>query len=290
MSNPRVPRRAAPSATTPRAQSTFHTAESDDAIEAEAVVSIAPDVEVPETVTVHGVELVLIPRGTFTMGSPEGEHGRDDDEGPPHEVTLEPFYLARTELTNAQYARYLEASPSASKPPFWEHERYNQPQQPVVGLNWYEATAYCDWAGLTLPTEAQWEYAARADTTTAYWFGNDGDDLERFGWYSANTGAKERGYDYTWAHSMGTQGANPWGLFDMHGNVWEWTLDAFAPYTTSVRTGDGLRKEPVGDAVRVVRGGSFNYAASYARSAVRFRYDPRLRNRLVGLRPAQGNH
>ncbi|MEM9463347.1 MAG: SUMF1/EgtB/PvdO family nonheme iron enzyme [Myxococcota bacterium] len=254
----------------------------------EAVVSTAPDVEMPETIVVEGVELVLIPGGTFMMGSPEGELGRYDDEGPQHAVTLAPFYMARTELTNAQYARYLEANPEVSKPPAWDDERFNHPQQPVVGLTWYEAKAYCEWAGLVLPTEAQWEYAARAGTTTRYWFGDDGHDMERFGCFWGISGSQGRMRVF----SVGTLGVNPWGLSDVYGNVWEWVLDAYAPYTTSVRSGDGLRKQPVGDADRVIRGGSFgnvyNGDARSARSAYRYRYRPGDRDYDEGLRPAQG--
>ncbi|MCA9572573.1 MAG: SUMF1/EgtB/PvdO family nonheme iron enzyme, partial [Myxococcales bacterium] len=131
----------------------------------------------PETITVHGVELVLIPGGTFIMGSPPGEHDRRDHEGPQHEVTLSSFYMARTPVTHAQYALYREANPGVPEPPGWGDERFNQPEQPVIGLTWYEAKAYCDWAGLELPTEAQWEYAARAGSTTAYWFGDETKDL-----------------------------------------------------------------------------------------------------------------
>ncbi|MEM9462179.1 MAG: SUMF1/EgtB/PvdO family nonheme iron enzyme [Myxococcota bacterium] len=252
----------------------------------EPMVSTAPDLEIPETITVHGVALVLIPGGTFMMGSPEGELGRIDREGPQHEVTLEPFYLARTELTNAQYARYLAANPDAPEPDVWKDVRFNQPEQPVVGVSWHEAKAYCEWAGLALPTEAQWEYAARAGTTTAYWFGNDEKDLERFGWIPANTGVSERSYGSGRARSVATKGANPWWLHDVHGNVWEWTLDASALYTIPVRAGDGLRKEPFGDANRVFRGGSWDLHTDVARSAYRVAYEPYRSFDDVGFRPA----
>ncbi|MEM9459993.1 MAG: SUMF1/EgtB/PvdO family nonheme iron enzyme [Myxococcota bacterium] len=252
----------------------------------QAVVSTAPDLQSPETMTVHGVDLVLIPGGTFTMGSPQGEFGRYYYEGPRHEVTLEPFYLARREVTNAQYAQYLRANPDAPEPLKWEDERYSHPEQPVVGISWYEAMAYCDWAGLTLPTEAQWEYAARAGTDTAYWFGNDHEDLERFGWFAGNTGAKARSNKHARVHSVGTRGANPWGLYDVHGNVWEWILDAYAPYTTRVRAGDGLRRAPIGGVDRVFRGGAWNKDADFARSASRVYYDPKKRIGSVGFRPA----
>ena len=252
-------------------------------------VSTAPDLESPETITVHGVELVLIPGGTFVMGAPADEPGRGVDEGPQHEVTLDSFYLARTEVTYAQYAVYLEANPDAPKPR-WGDERYSQPDQPVVGLSWYEAKAYCDWAGLVLPTEAQWEYAARAGATTTYWFGGEAADLLRFGWFIANTGAKERGYDQARPRSVAVLGSNPWGLFDVHGNVWEWTLDAYEPYATRVRAGHGLRRQPVGDAPRVIRGGAWDLTAGYARAASRSGNAPSLRIIALGFRPAQNHH
>ena len=252
------------------------------------VEAVAPP---PEVITVHGVELVLIPGGTFTMGSPGSEVGRFDREGPQHEVTLDSFYLARTEVTNAQYARYLEANPDAPKHPsmVWENEHYNQPEQPVVGVSWHEAKAYCDWAGLVLPTEAQWEYAARAGTTTAYWFGDEAEDMERFDWYLANVGALGVGFGKSAARSVATKGASPWGLYDIHGNVQEWTLDAYAFYTASVRTGDGLRHEPEGGAHRVGRGGGFLIDAGDARSAFRYGWLPGGRHYYLGFRPAQGH-
>ncbi|MEM9457540.1 MAG: SUMF1/EgtB/PvdO family nonheme iron enzyme [Myxococcota bacterium] len=250
------------------------------------VVSTAPDIRVQETLMVHGVEMVLIPGGTFTMGSPEQEDGREDSEGPQHEVTLDSFYLARTEVTNAQYARYLEANPDVPEPPAWDDPRLNQPEQPVVGLLWDEAVAYCDWAGLSLPTEAQWEYAARAGTTTAYWFGDDGEELERFGWVSTNMGDPTRGFAHARPHTVGTKGPNPWGLYDVHGNVWEWCLDSYEPYTTRVRAGDGLRRRAGDDAARVVRGGSYSNGVHLARSAFHLGVAPRHSNRIVGFRPA----
>ncbi|MCX4239428.1 SUMF1/EgtB/PvdO family nonheme iron enzyme [Paraliomyxa miuraensis] len=254
---------------------------------AEPVVSTAEDVDAQEVIMVHGVELVLIPGGTFTMGSPEGVGA--DSERPQHEVTLDSFYLARTEVTHAQYALYLEANPMAKKPRSWEDERYNQPEQPVGGVSWHDAKAYCDWAGLVLPTEAQWEYAARAGTTTAYWFG-DGDDLEdleRFGWYRSNSGdvlhSAER------PHSVGTKGANAYGLYDVSGNAVEWVLDAYGSYTTSPRSGDGLRVEPVGDRSRVLRGSSFNNEARLARSGGRAEAQPSLAGVSAGFRPAKSH-
>ncbi|MCA9711767.1 MAG: formylglycine-generating enzyme family protein [Myxococcales bacterium] len=233
------------------------------------------------------MELVLIPGGTFTVGSPPGEHGRHDREGPQHEVTLSSFYMARTPVTNAQYALYREVNPEVPKPPDWQDEQFNQPEQPVVALTWHEAKAYCDWAGLELPTEAQWEYAARADSTTAYWFGDEAKDLERFGWTLENSGGVVQ---QARARSVGTRGASPWGLFDMHGNVFEWTFDAQEPYTASVSADDGRRRESVGDAGRVLRGGSWYVGADDARSAYRNVWPSGSCFDDISFRPVQGHH
>ncbi len=229
-----------------------------------------------------GVELVRIPGGTFMMGSPEGEDGRFSDEGPQHEVTLAEFYLARTPVTNAQYRRFLEARPDAPKPNYWDNREYNQDEQPVVGVSWDEATAYCEWAGLMLPTEAQWEYACRAGTTTRYHSGDDEADLARVGWYAGNS--EDR------LHPVGELDPNGFGLYDMHGNVWEWCTDAWVGSYKGAehRAGDGLRTQPVGDASRVFRGGAFISTARYARSAYRSSWRPDFRDSIVGFRPAQG--
>jgi len=230
-----------------------------------------------------GVELVFVPGGTFTMGSPEDEGGRLDDEGPQHEVELAGFYLARTAVTNAQYAAFVSANPEYEKPEYWADSRYNQPEQPVVGVSWEDAKAYCEWAGLVLPTEAQWEYACRAGTTTAYSTGEDEAALARTGWYVQNSQGRP--------HAVGQKEPNEFGLYDMHGNVWEWCLDAFESYGVSEpRHGDGSRKEPVGDASRVLRGGCWDNPARLARSAYRNHVHPGLRYVSIGFRPAQGIH
>ena len=149
-----------------------------------------------------GLELVRIPGGKFWMGSPEGV-GKAN-ERPRHEVELASFYMARTPVTNEQYERYLDAHPEADKPKFWDDSKFNQPSQPVVGVSWAEAKAYCDWAGLELPTEAQWEYACRAGRQTVYWSGDSEQDLARVGWYKGNSGHR--------LHPAGELAANPFGF------------------------------------------------------------------------------
>ncbi len=244
----------------------------------------------PETFVAQpgGYTLVRIPGGTFQMGSPPTEDGRLDREGPQHNVTLEDFYLGRCPVTNEEYGRFLEANPGASEPAFWSSRQLNHPRQPVVGVSWEKAIAYCEWAGLTLPTEAQWEFACRAGTTTRYWLGNHEGDLARIGWYSSIAGEG--------THPVGGKPANPFGLYDMHGNVLEWCLDGaaldndlrLASYSEHpARPGDGLRRKPVGNAGRVLRGGAWGFAADAARSAFRIAFGARYFSRYTGFRAAR---
>ncbi|MCA9654916.1 MAG: SUMF1/EgtB/PvdO family nonheme iron enzyme, partial [Myxococcales bacterium] len=241
---------------------------------------IGPDVFVAQP---GGYELVRIPGGTFKMGSPDDDEMAYLEEQPQHEVTLADFYLGRHPVTNEEYGRFLEANPRAKEPEYWGDRNLNHPRQPVVGVSWEEAMAYCEWAGLTLPTEAQWEYACRAGTTTRYWSGDREEDLARVGWYSGNSRRT--------LHAVGEKPANPFGLYDMHGNIGEWCLDARVSYAkTRSRLGDGLRQQPVGDARRVVRGGDplgVIDNARFARSACRIGGRPEFSNRNLGLRPAR---
>ncbi|MEX1368267.1 MAG: SUMF1/EgtB/PvdO family nonheme iron enzyme [Nannocystaceae bacterium] len=242
---------------------------------------IGPDTSVAEP---GGYVLVKIPGGTFMMGSPDGDEMASDSEKPQHEVTLSDFYLGQHPVTNEEYGRFLEANPRVKEPKLWGDRNYNQPRQPVVGVSWDEAMAYCEWAGLTLPTEAQWEYACRAGTTTRYWSGDTEEDLARVGWYVGNSGGT--------LHAVGEKPPNPFGLYDMHGNVDEWCRDAWTRDYADVehQPGDGLHAQPVGDAERVVRGGihwGFVDDARFARSACRSGVSPGVRSRILGLRPAR---
>jgi formylglycine-generating enzyme required for sulfatase activity len=222
-----------------------------------------------------GVELVLVPGGRFVMGSawPTG----DRDEQPRREVELHSFYMARAPVTNAQYAEYLRANPCATPPRFRGNDHFNRPNQPVVGISWHDAQAFCEWAGLELPSEAQWEHACRAGTQTRFWSGDGDDDLERVGWCFTNSNGR--------LQPVGTKDPNGFGLHDMHGNIWEWCRDAYGSYETSPRVGDGLRHAPDGAAKRVRRGGGFRALADFARSALRGHAYPEQRHDDLGLRP-----
>lgn len=164
-------------------------------------------------------EGVLIPAGSFVMGSPPGEAKTEKESAieKQHKVTLtRPFYIAKVELTQAQYEKVMGANPSIAK----------GEKLPVHNVAWQDAQEFCvKLSSLTkrvvqLPTEAQWEYACRAGTTTAYHSGSTIDDLKKVGWFGANSGGK--------LHPGGELAPNAWGVYDMHGNVREFTRDLFA--------------------------------------------------------------
>jgi len=256
---------------------------------------------------------VLINGGTFTMGSPEDERGRNYDEVQ-HQVTVSSFYLGKYEVTQKEYQEVMGTNPS----------EFKGDNLPVENVSWFDAVEYCNkrsqregltpaytisgsgdnrtvtWNrnanGYRLPTEAEWEYACRAGTTTRFWSGNDetslagkanvadltlkdivGDDLNA--WTNIRDG-------YAGTAAVGSFAPNPWGLYDMHGNVFEWCWDWYGNYPSGAQT------DPVGassGSARVLRGGSWGISAQFVRSAFRLYYTPTFRFNFLGfrvLRPA----
>ena len=118
-----------------------------------------------------------------------------------------------------EYGRFLRENSDVQEPEYWGNDKFNQPKQPVVGVSWHDAKRYCAWAGLRLPSEAEWEYACRAGTTTRYHSGDGETDLDRVGWYKKNAGSR--------LHPVGEKEPNGFGLYDMHGNVYEWCEDTY---------------------------------------------------------------
>jgi formylglycine-generating enzyme required for sulfatase activity len=221
-----------------------------------------------------GMKLRLIPAGEFMMGSPATESGRSDNETQ-HRVTLtKPFYLGVTEVTQEQYQKVMVTNPSKVK----------GPQNPVERVNWAEAVEFCGklsampaekTAGhvYRLPTEAEWEYACRSGTATAYGFGDDASRLGDYGWFEGNSDSR--------THPVGEKKPNAWGLYDMHGNVWEWCQDRYGDYPS------GSATDPTGatsDLYRVLRGGCWLYFARGCRSAFRNGYAPGVRYDSLGFR------
>jgi formylglycine-generating enzyme required for sulfatase activity len=244
---------------------------------------------VPYTATIPGTEveyrMIPIPGGTFKLGSPSDETGRHDDEGPQVEVKIEPFWMGQYEVTWSEYKQYMKldkvfkafeqkkirqvteenkvdaiTAPSALYDPSFTFEAGDAPTEPAASMTQFAAKQYTKWlSGLTqrfyrLPTEAEWEYACRAGTTTAYYFGDDPEQLEKHGWYHEN--ADE------YRHDCGKLTANPWGLYDMYGNVAEWVLDQYSDngyekLGDQPQTVESAYNRPTKLFPRVVRGGSF---------------------------------
>ena len=234
----------------------------------------------------EGPLMVVIPAGRFLMGSPPEEPERSDDEGPQHEVRIaEPFAMGVYALTFEEYDRYCEAT-KREKPGDLGWGRANRP---VIDVSWNDAQAYCVWlseqAGRAyrLPSEAQWEYACRAGTTTPFHFGaRIGTDQANFdGNYTYNGSAKGEYREQT--VPVGSFPPNAFGLYDMHGNVWEWCEDAWHGNYKGAPT-DGSAWEAKGDVSRVLRGGSGGYYPRFCRAAFRYDYAPDYRGRLIGFR------
>jgi formylglycine-generating enzyme required for sulfatase activity len=248
-----------------------------------------------------GIVLVLLPGGTFDMGAQRQDtSGENFDpmaeptEGPVHSITLAPFFLSKHELTQGQWLALSGRNPSSYFP--GGSERAVGPTNPVEQVSWNECTALLPRLGLELPTEAQWEYAARAGSSTPWWTGDEKEGLEGAAnladAYAHGRGATWRPYedwldDGAFVHApAGSYEPNPFGLHDVVGNVWEWCGDLFAEYRQPVRDGDGARAGG-GSVLRVVRGGSFNTSAANGRSSGRQSATPELRAISIGLRPAR---
>jgi len=234
-----------------------------------------------------GSAMVFIPAGEFLMGSPEGEG--ENDEHPRHKVYLDAYYIDKYEVTNQQFAKFLnewgkDADENGQKM-IYEHDwgikkvgsRFDigtkgYEKYPVVFVTWYGAAQYAKWAGKRLPTEAEWEKACRASSATTYYFGNNESGLGEYAWYSANSGSK--------THPAGDRKPNAYGIYDMHGNVWEWCADWYDQnYYAKGIPGDknSPNTNPQGPSTgsyRVIRGGSWSADAVSCRSAGRRGIDP----------------
>lgn len=221
------------------------------------------------------IELSEIPPGAFMMGSTPQRGSRV--EHPQRRVTIaRPFLLAKTPVTNAQYRSFVTAT-GANPPMSFSVAKLSGEEQPAVGISWDDAQAFCSWNGLRLPTESEWEYACRAGSATDYWFGDSAEHLGEWAWYVENS-------------EMGTcrvaeKPANPFGLFDMHGNVFEWCQDWFGDYTSAPV--DGSANSDATSGKRVLRGGSWFVDALHCRSASRRGRLPGSRGGELGFRPAR---
>jgi formylglycine-generating enzyme required for sulfatase activity len=255
-----------------------------------------------------GLVFVLVPGGTFEMGAQKDDPaGRNYDpqadfvgpESPVQEVKLAPYFISKYEMTQGQWLRFVGTNPSAYSPGTTVFDgKAIDLTHPVEKVSWSDCETTMEHLGLSLPTEAQWEFAARAGTSTPWWTGAEKTSLEGAANLAdraaARAGAPWSGIadwpelDDGWAvHAPVTaMKPNPFGLYGVHGNVWEWCRDWFAFYGKTAREGDGERDEEP-HRFKVSRGGSFRHEAAYARSSCRNNTQPENRVDHQGLRPAR---
>jgi formylglycine-generating enzyme required for sulfatase activity len=188
------------------------------------------------------------------------------------------FYLGRYPVTNEDYAQFLQANPFEKEPEYWADRRLNQARQPVVGISWDAARRFAQWAGGRLPTEAEWEYAARAGTSSLYFWGAAEQAADDYAWHSGNAQGA--------THPVGEKRPNPFGLHDMAGNVWEWVQDRWHD-NYSGAPGDGCAWKNADGSRRVVRGGCWNNGTTHLRPAYHIWINTSIRNYSLGFRLAQ---
>jgi formylglycine-generating enzyme required for sulfatase activity len=243
------------------------------------------------------IEMVLIPSGSFTMGSPADEAGRQDHEGPQHEVRLDNFYLCTKETTIELFLAYYQETVSAKRdfievqeakkdteqqgkddvdaitgptPVYGDMTMGYEETHPAMGMTWHNAMTFCRWLSMKtgkkyrLPTEAEWEYACRAGTTNIFGVGSDPSGLKDFAWYEANADSE--------TNPVGKKKPNAWGLYDISGNVREWVYDFYSPtaYKEAAKKSPAVNpKGPKTGKVHVARGGDYSSSVEALRCAAR---------------------
>lgn len=228
--------------------------------------------QIKESTGKDGAPMVLVPGGEFTMASGSATH----------RVEIDPFYLDKYEVTVARYGKFLGAT-KRKEPENWGNSSTYQPSQPITGVTWDDALAYCRWAGKRLATEAEWEKAARGTDGRLYPWGNDPPDPKLANYqaesgYSSTAGLKAVGsYE---------EGKSPYGAYDMAGNVWEWVADWYDE--DYYRHGPNRNPPgPTGGEEKVIRGGSWDFQARALLAVSRMSYAPTMRTGFIGFRCAQ---
>ena len=232
-------------------------------------------------------EMVVVPAGSYRVGSPSYEQGRRDAEGPVHDVTIgAPFAVGRYEVTFAEWDACARDGGCPRGEGIADDWDWGRGRRPVIDVSWDEAKRYVQWLSrktgkpYRLLSESEWEYAARAGTETAYSWGDE------IGVNRANCRGCGSQWDFSKTAPVGSFGANAWGLHDMHGNVWEWVEDCWNDsYAGSPADGSAWLAGNCTE--RVLRGGSWNFEPSYLRAAYRFRFTTGNRNYFYGFRVAR---
>lgn len=248
----------------------------------------------PPSLVDSKIEMIPIPAGYFLMGSSEeeieilvndyklGDREFFEDETPQRRVYLDSFYISKYEIKNEQYEKFLKDNPDYEIPPYWNKENYNHKNQPVVGISWYDALAYCNWLSektqkkYRLPTEAEWERSARGTDGQIFPWGNSLPDIQKANFMNQHNqplSVKEK-----------PGGISSTGTMNMAGNVWEWCYDWYDEncYKSSLQAKNPINTSEGNE--KVVRGGSWNYNAFYLRCAARFKFPPDVKRRDLGFR------
>jgi sulfatase modifying factor 1 len=235
------------------------------------------EAQLPKKMDIQWVE---IPAGTFVMGSPSTEVGRDADEIQ-HEVTLSSFWVSKFEITYEQYMYFCKAT-GYKKP---DSDGQQKGNYPIVNVDWNDAVAFANWLGARLLTEAEWEYVCRAGTTTPFFFGDKitSAQVNFDGNYPYNKTAKSPAKGETMP--VGSYPPNKWGVYDMHGNVWEWVSDWYASYNLEQLNNPTGPKESKFE--RLGRGGSYYEGGNENRCADRGAQPPNVSGMNLGFRVAK---
>jgi len=223
------------------------------------------------------------------MGSTSADSEAEDDEKPQHTVYLDAFWIDKTEVTNAQYRKCVQAG-DCQEPWCWDDDHFNAPEQPVVCVSWHDAQSYCDWAGAWLPTEAEWEKAARGSDGRVYPWGDEFDcsrgnfdDETEYDDYVVPGGEGCDGYVTTAPVGSFPAGASPYGVLDMAGNVWEWVADWYGSDYYARSPSRNPQGPDSGD-YKGLRGGTWFDYPERARCANRFGYNPDSGSNVNGFR------
>ncbi len=253
--------------------------------------------------TLETIEWVSIPEGEFLMGSTKTEAADAyndaklrssllekptfDAEVPQHTVYISAFQISRYEITNAQYRVFIEATNRPSPrghngEETWKDEKFNEDRQPVVGVTWFDAQAFAEWIGGSLPTEAQWERAARGTSGSIYPWGDEPPKHRKHANFA-------RRFNKPTPVGQFPNGSSPDGVADLAGNVWEWCLDEYNP-TIYNQSSKGVRQNPLNllfrDVLqaRVIRGGAWDVGSAFLRASLRFKYYPLDSTHTIGFR------
>ncbi|MCE2838546.1 MAG: formylglycine-generating enzyme family protein, partial [Cyanobium sp. 49614_E6] len=234
------------------------------------------------------ITMVQVPAGSFQMGSPDTEADRRGNEGPQHRVQLQSFFIGQTPVTQAQW-QVVAGWPKQQLELESQPSLFQGANRPVERVSWHEAVEFCRRLSARtgrdygLPSEAQWEYACRAGSTTPFAFGETlTPELANYDW-TETYASGPKGVSRQQTTEVGSFPANAWGLHDMHGNVWEWCLDPWHDSYTGAPA-DGSAWTAGGGASRLLRGGSWRFRPAYCRSAVRLSSPPDYRDGGIGFR------